>query len=147
MDNKKMSEYLAVALVIIGLIFLVWEFNTRDVRLCRSILGGMVKGTVSVGKFIDWENLQATGLNVGSVYRRLSTSQNKDNYRDAFIRNFAEGFKYAKGDFNKFVNWRVLERKGTKVIVGADYLLYNKTILFTLSKLPKTRLIAIEWKH
>ena len=145
MDSKKISEYTAVAIIIIALLIFAWEFTTRDVRFCRSALAALVKGSITASKFIDWEQLDATGFDVGSIYRRLANDQEKENYRNTFIQNFALGFNYAKGDFGKFSNWRVLERKGTKVVVGATYLVYNKTILFRLSKSPKTKIIAIEW--
>jgi hypothetical protein len=147
MDNKKILDYTIIIIVVLGVLAFAWEFINRDTRFCRSVLNGLVKGSVKVEKFIDWEKLKATGLDIGATYRRIATPSDKSIYRRLFIRNFATGFHSTKGDFRKFVNWRILERKATKVVVAADYLLYNKTILFTLSKIPKTKIIAIEWKE
>jgi len=147
MENKKTTEYTIVIISVVALFILAWEFTHRDARFGRLVLDGLVRGSVKVEKLIDWEQLKATGIDVGANYRRLSTLPDKETYRRLFIRNFAVAFQQGKGDFKKFTNWRVLQRKPTKVVVGADYLLYNKTILFTLSKSPRTKLIAIEWKE
>ena len=147
MENKKTLEYTIISISVAALLLLAWEFTHRDARFCRSVLDGLVKGSIKVEKLIDWERLEATGIDVGANYRRLPTLPDKETYRRLFIRNFAVGFQQGKGDLKKFTNWRVLQRKPTKVVVGADYLLYNKTILFTLSKSPRTKLIALEWKE
>ena len=147
MDNKKTIEYTLIVVSIIAAFFLFRYFSTQDARLCRSVLAGLVTGSVKVEKYIDWERLQATGFDVGAMYRQTSNPQKREAYRKLFIANFAKGFQAMRGDFNKFTNWRVLKREPTKVVVAADYLLYNKTILFTLSKLKGTKIIAIEWKQ
>ena len=147
MDNKKILEYSVIIMAVVAVLFFAWEFTNRDVRFCRLALDGLAKGSVKAEKFIDWEKLIATRLDVGATYRRIAKPEDKNIYRRLFIRNFAVGFQNVKGNVKKFTNWRVLERKGTKVVVGADYLLYNKTILFTLSKLPKTKITVIEWKE
>ncbi len=147
MENKKISEYAAFVVIVLIIGILAWEFTTRDVRLCRTILTGLVNGSITVAKYIDWDQFQAAGVDVGINYSKLKTDQEKENYRNTFIKHFASGFKAAKGNLYKFTNWAVAERKGTKVVVAARYLVYNKTILFKLSKLPRTRLVTIEWMH
>ena len=147
MDNRKTLEYTVLIAIVAAMLIFTWEFTQQDTRLCRSILDGLVRGAAEAEKFIDWEKFVATGFDVGSYYRRIPDQTDRLKYRRLFIQNFATGFKYIKGDFKKFTHWRVLKRDRTKVVVGADYLLYNKTILFTLSKLPRTKLIAIEWKQ
>lgn len=147
MDNKKIIDYAIIAIVALAVLVFAWELINRDARFCRSVLLGLVNGSVKVEKFIDWEQLKAAGIDIGATYRRIATPTDKNTYRRLFIRNFAMGFHSVKSDVRKFVNWRILQRKATKVVVAADYLLYNKTILFTLSKIPKTKIIAIEWKE
>jgi len=147
MDNKKMWEYAVLAIVVIAVVVFAWDFANREVKLCRSVLIGLTRGSLKVEKHIDWEKLKATGLDIGTTYRYIANPRDKEVYRRLWIGNFARGFHFVKGDVKKFTNWRVLERKPTKVVVGADYLLYNKTILFTLSKVPKLKIVAIEWKE
>ena len=147
MDNRKILEYTLVIVSVVAVLLLAWDFTTRDARLCRQVLEGLVRGSPRAERLIDWENFVALGFDVGVFYRRIPEELQRSKYRRDFIRNFATGFHYVKGDFKKFTNWRVLKKKGTKVIVGADYLLYNKTILFTLSKLGRTKLTAIDWNE
>jgi hypothetical protein len=147
MDEKKTIEYTIIGIIAVALLIFAWEFSQYDVRFCRSALDGLVKGAIKVERLIDWEKLEALGIDVGANYRRFTNPQDKETYRRLFIRNFAVGFQKGEGDFKKFTNWRVLLRKGAKVVVAADYLLYNKTVLFTLFKSSKTKLIAIEWKE
>jgi hypothetical protein len=147
MENKKILEYALLILVIALVLVFALEFRQREAGFCRLILNGLVNGSVETEEFIDWEKLVAIGVDVGKAYRNIADPVTKLGYRREFIRSFAVGFKSVKGDVKKFTNWRVLERKRTKVVVAADYLLYNKTILFTLSKLRKTKLIGLEWKQ
>lgn len=147
MNEKKNIEYAIIGIIAVTLVIFAWEFSQRDVRFSRSVLDGLVKGAIKTERLIDWERLVAPGADIGAHYRQFSSPHDQETYRRLFIRNFAVGFQQGKGDFKKFTNWRVLQRKGAKVVVAADYLLYNKTVLFTLSKSPRTKLIAIEWKE
>jgi len=147
MENKKILECALLVLAIALVVIFALEFQQREARFCRTILNGLVAGSVEIEKFIDWEQLVAVGVDVGKTYRNKPNPETKLNYVRDFIRGFSVGFRSVKSDVNKFTNWRVLQRKGTKVVVAADYLLYNKTILFTLSKLRKTKLIALEWNE
>ena len=147
MNEKKALEYAIIGIVAVSLIILAWDFIQRDVKFSRKVLDGLVRGEIKVERLIDWDRLEALGVDVGGHYRRFTKPQDQETYRRLFIRNFAVGFQQGKGDINKFVNWRVLQRKGAKVVVAADYLLYNKIILFTLFKSSKTKLIALEWKE
>lgn len=140
-------EYALIALIIIIAIIFVSEFQQRDVKLGRLILTGLVKGSVEVEKFIDWEKLVALNVNVGKTYKSITNSEDRIKYRRSFMTGFSVGFKSVKGNLDKFVNWRIVQRKPTKVVVAADYLLYNKTILFVLLKLKGTKLIAIGWNE
>lgn len=145
-ENKSVLAYLILIVVIMLCLVFFWQLKNQETNLCRYILSSLVKGKYDVEKVIDWENLKALELNVGATYNKLRDAGEKLVYKKEFIRNFALGFQKGRGKLWSFRHWRIYSREGEKVVVAADYLGYNKTILFTLSKIGKSKLISLQWK-
>lgn len=138
--------YAVLAFVVISVLVVFAQVKNHDINYCRSIFNGLIKGNYNVQKNIGWEKLTAMRVNVGSTYSSITDDKEKKEYKRYFILNFSQGFKQVGGELKLFTNWRIYDRDMESVTVAADYNKYNKTILFTLSKYPKKRLIRIEWK-
>jgi len=145
-NNQPLLEYSILALVIIACIVFFLHLKNQEINLCQSILGSLSQGKTTVEKFIDWENLNALGVNVGATYTGLANEKEKADYKKAFIQNFAFGFQKSGGKSVLFRHWRIYQRDSGKVIVACDYSGYNKTLLFIISKLGKNKLISLQLK-
>ena len=148
--KKEDLQYFGVIFIIIFLastftIFYAGREKSTP-QLCRQIFMGMVEGRQSVEKFIDWNQLNAFGIDVSAIYPMLPNEKEKADYRREFFSNLSMGFKQLGGRPQAFINWRIFKIEGSKTIVAADYAGENKTVLFTLSKDPDKKLIAIEWE-
>jgi len=144
--NKPFLEYAILAVVIAGAIFIYLQIVNRDVNLCRYVFNSLLTSKPAAEKYIDWEHLQAVGADIGATYRALPNDQEKTNYRMVFFRTFPKGFEKFHGQPKAFRNWRNLGVKDGKTIVAVDYLAYNKTLLFFLSKLHGTKIVSIQWE-
>lgn len=147
--NKKEENilgYAVLAFVVISVLVVFAQIKNQDINYCRSIFNGLIKGNYNVQKNIGWENLTAMGVNAGGVYSNAINDKEKTDYKKFFILNFSRGFRQTGGELKLFTNWRIYDRDMESITVAADYKKYNKTILFTLSKYPKKRLVKIEWK-
>ncbi len=145
-EKKQVLKFTILALAVVIAVALFLQIINRDISRCRYIFAGLTKGSYAVEKLIDWENLKALKIDVGAVYRHIPNQKEKTGYKQAFIQNFSVGFKRAGGKANLFTHWRAHQRDREKIIVAADYSGYNKTILFTLSKLSAGKLVSIQWK-
>lgn len=135
-------------IIFLGITFIIF-FAGRQISapaLCRQIFLGMVEGKQPVGKFIDWNKLNAFGIDVSAIYPRLPDEKEKEDYRKEFFKNLSLGFKQSGGNPRAFVNWRVYKVEGEKTVVAADYSAKGKTVLFTLSGDGQKKLILIEWE-
>lgn len=114
-----------------------------EVRVCRRIFTGLVKGEPAVRGLIDWEHLRALGADVGAAYTaQLANAEERQGYEEAFIKSFANGFRQAQASAKGFTNWRV-QPDGS---VAADYRAKGKTLIFRLSGAPKPRLQELAWR-
>lgn len=118
-----------------------------DTQLARRIFNGLCSGNRGVEKLIDWENLKATGVDVGNTYSRFVYEKERLDYRKMFFFNLSYAFKATGGKAQAFVNWRVKLQDIDKTVIAAD-LTVGKVLLLTLShKNGKRKLIAIEWEQ
>lgn len=115
------------------------------VRFCRRTFAGLIQGNSALENNIDWGNFQAMEVNVGETYMLLPDSKERRDYKKAFFKSVAAGFRQTGGSYKLFVNWYVFDKDGDKVIVTADYKKTNKTIFFTVSKTPRPKLISLQW--
>lgn len=140
-------------LILIAVFILAWGLYTyvlkdQDIRFSQSVFSALVGGSAQAEGLIDWEKFNAVGLDVGNTYRGLADDRQKSDYRGAFIRNVALGFRKTGARFDAFSNWRVDEKTDALVVVAAEYRAKNKTIVFTISKDPNGRkLKEIKWQE
>lgn len=141
-------EYALLVLVIAAALALVVKIKNTDIDFCRSVFNGLAQGKVSVERFIDWQNLKALDKDIGADYRGLPDENQRLAYRRAFIRSFAMGFRQGGARPGNFTHWRPYSRDSNKIIVAADHLGRDrtviKTILFTVSLYPERKLISLQ---
>lgn len=129
-----------VLMVLAGL--LVMTVRSRDdVRLCKRVFAGLVKGDVSVRSAIEWTQLKALDVDVGAAYSALSP-EDQAAYQEAFIKRFAEGFRQGGATARAFTRWR-REDAGT---VAVDYRAKQRTLLFRLTGRQPARIAGIAWQ-
>lgn len=150
MENERkwfLSYYpLAIAGVILALIFFM-RLRTSDVDFCRQVLKSLIAGKVQIENAIDWPSFKALENDVGAVYVRLPSENEKRYLRQAFILNFSLSFKNLGGQFRAFRDWRLYRLDKEKTVVSCRAL-GNRTLLFTISqKYGKRKLTAMEWKE
>jgi len=107
--------------------------GSPEVRLCRRVFAGLVNGNEAVRAAIEWERLKALGVDVGAAYARLPDEREQQEYQQAFVRSFAEGFQRGGATLRSFTNWRLGE-DGT---VSVEYPAKQKTLRFRLSATGK----------
>jgi len=146
---KKETPILELIAFILVVVVSLWGFlqiKNKEVNFCRGVFSGLISGKTSVVKFISWEKLKAMDTDVGAAYIALPNEKAKLAYRDSFITGFADGFRRAKSSLRLFKHWRIYEKDDSKIIIAADYPKSQKTILFTLTKSVKPKLIGIRWR-
>jgi hypothetical protein len=148
MKNKKQDsrilEYVFLLITILLVAYLAVQFKNQDINFARSVFSGLVHGKSSTQKYIDWEHFTAGGFNIAEAYAKLPDDKEKKNYRNQFIRNFAIGFAQTGGRLNYFTRWSVYSQDGLKVTVAAYNTAHKKTLLFTINKAGKKKLIGLD---
>ena len=146
MKHTQLALIALVVAVVAGAALLLRPWLRDDVGWCRRVFTGLAQGSQYIQDSIDWERLKALNADVGSEYRRMPNEEERANYRQAFISQFARGFRQSKAAYDQFTNWRVLERGQDAVVVAADYPAKQSTLLFEISELGGRRLEAIKWQ-
>ncbi len=144
--NQPVLEYIILFLLIIASSVFFIHLKNQEANLCRSIFSGLASARYGVEKYIDWEGLRALGVDVSAVYKNLPDEEAKSNYKKAFIRNFSDGFKRSGSRLGFFAHWRIYAKDNEKTVIACDYSRYNKTLLLTLSKSGKRKLVSIDWE-
>jgi hypothetical protein len=139
---------LIFTLGIIGLLFLSGcAAMDSDVQLARRIFKGMVSGSRRVQSLIDWEKLQAIGVDVGKSYSEVKSEKDRADYRKAFLFNLSFSFKSGGGKTSNFFNWREENKGADHTVVAADTGGAGRVILFTITHTNgKRKLTAINWQ-
>ena len=137
---------IALALIVAAGVVFVLRARTSELRVCRDVLRGLIDGSPSIGRSIDWEHLRALGVDVGATYRRLPNERERAGYRQAFIEQFTEGFHQARGVADGFRAWRVQQRADAAVVVAADYEAKRQTLLMSVSASEPKRVEGIQWQ-
>lgn len=145
-NNKNLTEYSMLFLIVVISLAVFMNIKNREINFCKSVFSGLMQGRESIQKFIDWKNLKAMGVDAGRTYVDLADDRERENYRKAFIKNTASGFKQTKGRLNLFTNWRIYDRDIDTVVIAADSKINKRVLLFIISKYPKARMAEIEWQ-
>lgn len=144
-NNRQLLEYAIVGVIILTVVLVFWQVKNKDINFCRKVFYGMMRGDSKVENYVDWENFQAVGVDVGAAYRQLPDEKEKLAYRASFFKGFPAGFRKFSGKPEAFVNWRDYGVKDGKKIVAVDYI-YGKTLLFSISRLKGVKLYSIQWE-
>ena len=145
-SQKSLVGYAAVMLGAVAVVAVVMRLTQGEVGFCRETLGNLVNDRQSAQRQIDWEHLQAVGLDVGKTYTQLPDEPARAQYRKAFVDNFAMGFRRVEGNLAAFRNWRVQTRDGSRIVVAAEYEAKHKTLLFSLPAVGDKKIEAIQWQ-
>lgn len=144
--RASVTQVIALALLL-GALGAVWVSLTRgEAAFCQSVFTKLAQGKGSVRTQIAWERLQALGMDVGTTYLQLATEQERRNYQDAFITQYAQAFRAAGGAPKAFTGWRIQEQREGQVIVAADYSAKQKTLLMSVPASGPKRVEAIQWQ-
>ena len=136
---------IALALIVAAGVVFVLRARASELRVCRDVLRGLIDGSPSIGRSIDWEHLRALGVDVGATYRQLPNERERAGYRQAFIEQFANGFRRASGVADGFRAWRVQRRADAAVVVAADYEAKHRTLLMSVSSARSQKVEKMEW--
>lgn len=137
-----------LGLIVVTVVVGTLRFVHRDVTVCREVLRGLVTGRFAAQRSMDWEHLEALGLDVGETYRRLPNAEERQRYQRAFVENFSKAFREAQGRLDAFTRWRIVSREGQTTLVAADYAAANRTLVFTItdSGWGRRRVEAFQWQ-
>lgn len=146
-DQKiPMIGYAMLGLVAIAGVAFVARASRSEVGFCREVLKGLAEGKPSVKGRIAWERLRALDVDVGATYQALPNEEERAKYRQAFVLSFSQGFRQQGGAVKAFQRWRVHERRGTQVVVAADYVSKQKTLLMGIPASGPKKLETIQWQ-
>ena len=145
--HTPVSGSLLLAVIVAALIVAGIRLIRSDVGVCREAFAGLAQGRSAAGWRLDWERLQAMGVNVGETYRGLPNAQERRQYRRSFIGQFAGGFARSGATASAFTNWRPAGVRDGKRLVAADYPAKQQTLLFSVSGAWFSRRIgSIQWQ-
>lgn len=138
---------IALVLIAAAAVLLVMRRGAGDVAFCRTVLTGLVNGKPSVvAQRLDWEHLNALGLDVGATYTSLPNDAERKQYRQAFVRSVSSEFKRVGGTAKGFSRWRLHGREPGRVVVAADFPAKGKTLLMTLPASGTKKVQALQWQ-
>ena len=141
-------RYLGIVLGLVALIVLVLRNPQQDaVRWTRQTFELLVSGRSSAQARIAWERLSAVGVDVGATYTKLPNAREQAQYRQAFLRELASGFRRSGARAESFVNWRIMEQSDEAIVVAADFPAKQKTLLLTVSDGKPRQVTGIRWQE
>ena len=91
-----------------------------DAVFAREAVEGLLNGDPGVASAFDWENLKVPGADAGSAYRELPDDENREGFREGFIKKFSESFKASGASVGDLKNWREQAKEGETGIVAVD---------------------------
>lgn len=137
---------MALVLIAAAVGLLIMRRGAGDVEFCRTVLTGLVNGKPSVAQRLDWEHLNALGLDVGAAYTNLPNDEERKQYRQAFVRSVSSEFKRVGGTAKSFSRWRLHGREAGRVVVAAAFPAKGKTLLMTLPASGTKKVQALQWQ-
>ena len=145
LDLKYGATVGAIVVALIGVLQLPAIFPTTPVGFCRKAFESLARGRMGAVGMVDWEQLTAMGINVGTTYRSMAGDRNRASYQRQFIESFARGFRTSGGQMDAFVHWRVAGQQAGQTIVAVDYPAKQRTLLFAVPSDGPRRVVAIQW--
>ncbi|MCW1924796.1 hypothetical protein OKA05_19690 [Luteolibacter arcticus] len=94
--------------------------SRADMSFAKNTFEALARGDAKARESIDWPTFQAMGQDVGAAYVLIPSETEKANFQQAFVSQFAAGFRQAGGTPDKFENWRVSHHDDLKTEVAAD---------------------------
>ena len=91
-----------------------------DAVFAKEAVEGLLNGDTSVASAFDWENLIVPGADAGSAYRELPDDENREGFREGFIKKFSESFKASGASVGDLKNWREQGKDGEETVVAVD---------------------------
>ena len=144
--TASIMRQMALAIVVAVLAVFLVRLGRGEVAFCRGVLAHLAQGRQSVQRQIDWDHLQALEVNVGEAYARLPNAREQEQYRRAFVQQFAVAFQRTGAAPKDFTGWRIAERSGPRIVVAADYPSKRRTLLLQVSGGWKKRVVGIQWQ-
>jgi hypothetical protein len=77
-----------------------------DVAFAKRFMDLMLQGRYAARAMVDWEHLKMLDFDLGALYVKFKTEKERTGFEQAFIENFARGFKMQYPLGNPFFNWR-----------------------------------------
>jgi hypothetical protein len=94
--------------------------SAGDVTFARKTFESLTRGDAAAVENIDWETLNSLGLNVGASYSAIASETEREEFKNAFVTQFAASFRDAGGSADTFTNWRVTGHTDVHTEVSAD---------------------------
>jgi hypothetical protein len=91
-----------------------------DAVFAREAVEGLLNGDTSVASAFDWENLKVPGADAGSAYTEMPDDENREGFREGFIKKFSESFKASGASVGDLKNWREEAKEGDTGVVAVD---------------------------
>lgn len=91
-----------------------------DAVFAREAVEGLLNGDTSVAAAFDWENLIVPGADAGSAYSELPDEENREGFRQGFIKKFSESFKASGASVGDLKNWREEGKEGEASVIAVD---------------------------
>jgi hypothetical protein len=105
----------------------------NDVEFAKEVFQLLAEGDEAVEEMLDWEHMKVNGiLDVGAGYRNITEEDERDSFRKAFIKGYANNFNKSGGRVENLSNWREQSRDSSNTVVAAEGM-NRKLVLFTVT--------------
>jgi len=94
--------------------------SAGDVTFARTTFESLARGDTAATENIDWETLNSLGINVGASYTAIASETEREEFKNAFVTQFASSFRDGGGSAEAFTNWRVTGTTDDRTEVSAD---------------------------
>jgi hypothetical protein len=105
----------------------------NDTEFAKEVFRLLAEGDDGVIAMIDWEHLNLLGVDVGQMYKGISSEgEARPRFVKGFINGYSRSFKEKGGKVENASNWREHSRDATNTVVAADNQA-GKAMLITVS--------------
>ena len=113
---SKIVSFLAVPILLVA----CGSKNSDDLTFARTTFESLARGDTAVRDRIDWATLNSLGVNAGAQYVNIASDTEREEFKTAFITQFAASFRDSGGKVESFTNWRVTGHSEDRTEVSAD---------------------------
>lgn len=93
----------------------------NDIEFAKEVFRLLAEGDDGVIAMIDWEHLNLLGVDVGQMYKGISSEgEARPRFLKGFINGYSRSFKEKGGKVENASNWREQSRDATNTVVAAD---------------------------